>query len=133
MKVKMKVINKDRDEGFLKTFETVCKKYGAIPILEWQIVNPQCYFASISYERDKNAGQEEIDRFNQVWKKISGGEIIPSSGDCLCEVLQNLIKDVSEIWNRSVNETFGESFTHDDLVEIFGEEVEGLFYRMRYM
>ncbi|MCK9616126.1 MAG: hypothetical protein M0R48_11660, partial [Candidatus Omnitrophica bacterium] len=68
MKVKMKVINKDRDEGFLKTFETVCKKYGAIPILEWQIVNPQCYFASISYERDKNAGQEEIDRFNQVWK-----------------------------------------------------------------
>ena len=130
----MKVIKKERDEGFLKTFEAVCKKYGAVPVLEWKFVNPQCIIASMSYEKDTDAGPEETDRFNKFYEKISGGEdVIPAYGDSLCEVFQNLIKDVSAIWDWSLNEKLGESFSHKDLIEIFGEENEGNFYRMRYM
>lgn len=129
----MKVIQNDRDEGFLKTFEAVCKKYGAIPILEWQVLNPQCYIASISYEKDMNAGQLETDLFNRVCEKISGTDLTaPAYGDCLCNAFNNLIRDVSAIWDWIVNEKLGESFTHQDLIEIFGEENEGHFYRIRY-
>jgi len=134
----MKAVYKIYDAGFFPTLLSVCKKYGAIPVFEWSRVNPERCMVGLSFKSEASATGESkklFERLVENFKKCDDGTYLFSNGEgvCLCEAFGELTKETSSLFEWAASEKVGISFSHQDLLDVFGEENEGHFYRMKYM